>query len=33
MYWSTPSTVLTEDLQDGLEIGTLRIANPFLKTN
>ena len=27
------TTVLTEDLQDGLEIGTLRIANPFLKTN
>jgi len=27
------TTVLTEDLQDGLEIGTLRISNPFLKTN
>ena len=24
------TTVLTEALQDGLEIGTLRIANPFL---
>jgi predicted nucleic acid-binding protein len=27
------TTVLTEDLQDGLEIGPLRIANPFLKTH
>ena len=27
------TTVLTEDLQDGLKIGTLRIANPFLKSN
>jgi predicted nucleic acid-binding protein len=27
------TTVLTEDLQDGLEIGDLRIANPFLSSS